>query len=342
MAFTSSATRGSVGAATYPAGATSQPIGGAGPTPTATSYYGTFIPEIWSGKLLAKFYDATVFAAISNTDYEGEIKNFGDTIYIRTRPDITIRDYTPDSQLIVERPNSDVITLTVDYAKYFNTIIDDIYEKQQDIDQMNLWAEDAAEGMKIVIDTELLRDVVLGGAVAANKGATAGRLSGNINLGATTSPVTLVDDTPGAGETAVINHIIKMGQVLDEQNIPESGRFLLIPAWIAALIKTSELRDASLSGDGTSMMRNGRLGQLDRFTLYMSNLLPSGTAAGLAAGETAIFAGHQIATTFASQLTKMETMRSEQTFGELMRGLQVYGSKVIKGEALVESIVAQA
>jgi len=342
MAIASAATRGSVATTTYPLGASSQAIGGASAPPTATSYSGTFIPEIWSGKLLAKFYDATVLGAIANTDYEGEIRNMGDTVHIRTRPTIDINDYTPDSELVIQRPNSDTVDLTIDYAKYFACIIDDIYEVQSDIDQMDLWAEDASEQMKIVIDTEILATELLGAASADNLGATAGRISNDINLGATLTPLVVVANGATGAQANVVDFIVSLGQVLDEQNIPESGRWLIIPAWMAAMIKKSELRDASLSGDGTSMLRNGRLGMVDRFTIYMSNLLPAGVAGGLAAGETAIFAGHTVATTFASQMTRMETMRSERTFGQLMRGLQVYGCEVIKPEGLVEAIVAKS
>lgn len=320
---------------------------GSGQTPAAPTDYGnatsgpTFIPEIWSGKLLEKFYDATVLAAISNTDYEGEIRNQGDTVHIRQRPDITISDYTPDTELDVQRPNAPLVDLTIDYAKYFNTIVDDVYEVQADMDMMSMWAEDASEQMKIVIDTEIMAQVFLGGADAANMGATAGRISGDINLGATGAPLVTVPRAPAGGQVEVTDLIVSLGQVLDEQNIPENGRWLVIPAWMSAMIKKSELRDVSLSGDGTSMLRNGRLGMIDRFTLYMSNLLPAGTNGGLAAGETAIFAGHTVAPTFASQLSKMETIRSERTFGTLMRGLQVYGCDIIKGEGLVEAIVSK-
>jgi hypothetical protein len=337
--LTSAATRGSVASDTYPIGTSSEALGGASAPPNATSYSGTFIPEIWSGKLLAKFYDATVLGAIANTDYEGEIRNQGDTIHIRTRPTIDISDYTPDADLVVQRPNADVVDLNIEYAKYFNCIIDDVWEVQSDIDQMDLWAEDASEQMKIVIDTQMLLLEILGAANATNIGATAGRISQDINLGVTLTPLTVVASGATGIQINVIDLIINCGQVLDEQNIPEGDRWFILPAWMAAMIKKSELRDASLTGDGTSMLRNGRLGMIDRFTLYMSNLLPAGVPASLAAGETAVFAGHVVATTFASQLTRMETMRSERTFGQLMRGLQVYGCEVIKDEALVEMIV---
>jgi hypothetical protein len=215
-----------------------------------------------------------------------------------------------------------------------------VHEIQSDMNLMSMWSDDAAEQMKIVIDTDVLTGL-LNQAVAQNRGTAAGVKSASINLGATTTPLVLVARNPAAGQVEVVDLIVRMGQVLDEQNIPETGRWIVIPAWVASRIKMSELRDASLTGDAQSMVRNGRLGMVDRFTIYSSNLLPSGVAAGLAAGEWAIYAGHAHALTFATQMTKMETLRSESTFGTLMRGLQVYGTKVIDGKALVQAIVTQ-
>jgi hypothetical protein len=177
---------------------------------------------------------------------------------------------------------------------------------------------------------------------SANKGATAGRISADINLGVTTAPVALVPRSAGAGEVEVVDLILRLGQVLDEQNIPETGRWVVLPTWMSTMIKQSELRQAYLSGDATSMLRNGRIGMVDRFTLYSSNLLPAGVSGGLAAGEYTVYAGHAHALTFASQVSKVETLRSESTFGTLFRGLQVYGYKVIDGVALAQSIVSKA
>jgi len=120
----------------------STPFGGAG-TGASPAYSGIFIPAIWSGKLVEKFYNATVLAAIANTDYEGEIKNFGDTVNIRTKPTITIRDYQVDMPLVVERPSSNLLSLTIDKAKYFNEVLDDIMEMQSDINMLSMWADDA-------------------------------------------------------------------------------------------------------------------------------------------------------------------------------------------------------
>lgn len=319
----------------YPLAATPYPAGSAQPNP---AYSGTFIPEIWSGKLIEKFYATTVLGAISNTDYEGEIKNQGDKVKIRTRPTITIRDYQVGQSLLVERPSSNIVELSIDRGKYFNTILDDVHEVQSDMDLMNMWSDDAAEQMKITIDTDALL-YLIGKADATNRGTTAGAKSASVNLGATTTPLVIVARNPAVGQVEVVDLLVRLGQVLDENNIPETGRWVVIPAWMASRIKMSELRDASLSGDGTSILRNGRLGMVDRFTLYSSNLLPSGVAAGLAAGEWAILAGHAHSLTFATQMTRMETLRSESTFGTLMRGLQIFGLGMLDGKALAQAIV---
>jgi hypothetical protein len=322
------------------------PYSGAAASP---AYTGIFIPTLWAGKFIEKFYDATVLAAISNTDYEGEIRNMGDLVKIRTRPTISIADYDATMALVVTRPSSASVDLNIDKGKYFNTVLDDVMEVQSDSDLLSLWADDASEQMKIKVDTDALGYTRLNtGTVAANKGNTAGRISADLRLGITTSPTFVASTTQGTGvgdtnanDRSVINHLVDLGQVLDEQNIPESGRFVVVPAWYASAIKRSELRDASISGDGSSMLRNGRLGMVDRFTIYVSNLTPAGVAGGLAAGEFAVYAGHKNGLTFASQMTKVETLRSESTFGTLLRGLQVYGLGVIDGTCLSVSIVAK-
>lgn len=319
------------------------PFSGATPSP---AYSGIFIPEIWSGKLIEKFYDATVLAAISNTDYEGEIRNQGDKVKIRTRPTITIDDYQADQDLTVRRPSSNLVELTIDKGKYFNLALDDVMEIQSDIDLMNVWAEDASEQMKIAVDTDVLGALKSTTDInSANRGNSAGRLSQNIRLGTPGAPVYLNNVASGTGagtdtsnDRAVVDFLVDLGQVLDEQNIPETGRFVVIPAWMAAMIKRSDLKDASLSGDGTSILRNGRLGMIDRFTLYMSNLLPT---ADLYSTQQYVYFGIPTALTFAAQFTKMETIRSERSFSNLLRGLQVYGYKVVNGVAMGRAIVAR-
>jgi hypothetical protein len=294
-------------------------------------YSGNFIPEIWSGKLIENFYDATVLAAISNTDYEGEIRRMGDTVNIRTQPNITIRDYVKGQNLTVENPDAPKLQLVIDKGDYFACVEDDIDRIQSDVKLMDMWSKDASEQMKIKIDQRVLTDL-LPGIGAFNKGGTAGQQSAAFNLGTTGSPLTVTKDGAG-GTTAVVDLIVDMGTVLDEANVPESDRFIVIPARMAGLIKKSELKDASLTGDGTTPIRNGRLGMIDRFTLYVSHNL------NVSSGKTSLIAGHKMGFTFASQMTEMETLRAESTFGNIVRGLQVYGYKVVKPEALSQAVV---
>jgi len=289
------------------------------------NYSGNFIPEIWSGKLIENFYDATVLAAISNTNYEGEIRRMGDTVNIRTTPEITIKTYVKGQTLSVENPDKPKIQLIIDKGEYFACIEDDVDKVQSDVNLMDTWSKDASERMKIKIDQRVLTDI-LPDISALNKGATAGRISANIDLGTTGSPIAVT-------KTNVLEYIVDIGTVLDEANAPESDRFIVIPAKMAGLIKKSDLKDASLTGDSVSVLRNGRLGMIDRFTVYMSHNLNN------ASGKFSIIAGHKMGFTFASQMTEMESIRAESTFGNIIRGLQVYGYKVVKPEALAQGII---
>jgi hypothetical protein len=287
------------------------------------NYSGNFIPEIWSGKLLVKFYDATVLGDITNTDYEGEIKAQGDKVIIRQTPTMTIRDYSKGQTLVTEKPESPVLNLNIDRAKYFSFTVDDIDRYQTDVNVMDDWAADAGEQMKISVDTLVLGSIYAD-AHASNQGATAGVKSGAFNLGTTGSPITLT-------KANILEYLVDCGTVLDEQNVPESGRFIVLPPWACGLIKKSDLKDASITGDGESILRNGRLGMIDRFTIYRSNLLPLTLDTTYI---TNIIFGTKHAVTFAAQMTEMESLKGESTFGTIVRGLNVFGFETLKSEAL--------
>ena len=286
---------------------------------------GSFIPEIWSGKLLVKFYESTVLADISNTDYEGEIKKQGDKVIIRTTPSITIHeDYNKHQDLVDETPESDPVELTIDRGQYWNFLVDDVDKYQSDINYIEDWATDASEQMKIKTDRRVLGEFY-SDAATANQGANAGKDSRDINLGVTGTPVQITKAT-------ILEQIVDMGTVLDEQNAPEDGRWIVLPPWACGLIKKSDLKDASLSGDGQSILRNGRLGMIDRFTIYSSNLLSVVTDGSNRVWN--IPFGHKKALSFASQITGTEKLRSELKFGWKVRGLNIYGFEVLKPEVL--------
>lgn len=295
------------------------------------NYSGNFIPEIWSSKLVENFYDASVLTAISNTDYEGEIKAHGDKVQIRLTPEVTVRPYHKGMNLTVERPDKPKITLEIDQGEYFACIEDDVDKVQADINLMDEWSKDASEKMKLAIDAKVLTNI-LPDISTFNMGATAGRISQSINLGSAGAPVQVT-------KTNVLDLLVDAGTVLDEANAPESGRFLIIPAWMAGLIKKSDLKDASLTGDSSSVLRNGRLGMIDRFTLYTSHNLNSVVDSTYRCFS--VIGGHKMGLTFASQMTEMESLRAESTFGNIIRGLQVYGYRVVKGEALTKLYVRQ-
>lgn len=295
------------------------------------NYSGNFIPEIWSSKLIENFYDASVLTAISNTDYEGEIKAHGDKVQIRLTPEVTVRPYQKGMNLTVERPDKPKITLEIDQGEYFACVEDDVDKVQSDINLMDEWSKDASEKMKLAIDAKVLTNI-LPDISTSNMGATAGRISQSINLGSTGAPVQVT-------KTNVLDLLVDAGTVLDEANAPESGRFLIIPAWMAGLIKKSDLKDASLTGDSSSVLRNGRLGMIDRFTLYTSHNLNSVVDSTYRCFS--VIGGHKMGLTFASQMSEMESLRAESTFGTIIRGLQVYGYKVVKGEALTKLYVRQ-
>lgn len=373
------------------------PYLGSNPSP---AYSGVFIPTIWSGKFVEKFYDATVLGAIASTDYEGEIRNYGDTINIRTHPTITINAYSANQALTVQRPSAPLVQLQINQGAYFNTVLDDVMEIQADVDLLSNWADNASEQMKVYVDTAVLAINVLGNfADPKNMGTAAGRVSGSINLGYSANTLT-ASATPGiplylgsvangaglgtggTGTAAtfdvrkIVDFIIDTGLVLDEQRVPETGRWIVLPPWAAAMIKRSAFQQAYLTGDAVSIARNGRLGMIDRYMIYVSNLLPvgnagnaastgtaypvlagsqgagyglassalaKGAAAGAAGGtEYAVYFGHSLGLTFASQMTKVETLRSESTFGTLMRGLQVWGFQVVNPTLIGTAIVVNS
>lgn len=318
----------------------------AAPFNTNPSYSGTFIPAVWSAKLNAKFYAASVFAAICNTDWEGDVSNMGDKVIINNIPDITISDYTAGTPLTYQAPTPNTVEMNVDQGKSFAFQLNDVLAYQSQPELMDMFSGDAAEQMRVAIDMACLRDNFNGGA-AANKGSTAGAQSLGYNLGTDLAPIVLTSAN-------VLSKILELAAVLDEQNVPETDRFLVIDPLTRTLLMGSNLAQAQFMGDPKSMVRNGMIGMIDRFTVYVSNQLPR-AAAGKAfptkadpTGATnltnaikrrAIIAGHKSAIAFASQMTKTETLRNPSDFGDLVRGLNVYGYKVVKDTSLALLLV---
>jgi len=282
-----------------------------------------YIPVLYTGKMLVKYYDSSVLTQITNTDYEGEIKKHGDTVYIRATPDMTIRDYRKGQALVNDQPESTAVSLLIDKGKYWSFVSEDLDKVQTDLKgYINDWVKDGSEQMRITVDTTVLQDIY-SDASAYNIGNSAGYRSGNIPLGTTGTPVSL-------SKSNILDYILGAGVALDELNVPDMGRYMILPPRIAGLIKASDLKDSSLTGDSKSILRTSVLGTIDRFTIFNSNLLATYSADS----ATYCLFGHKDATTFATQLVSSKVQDNPEGFGMLHRGLQVFGYKVVKPEAL--------
>jgi hypothetical protein len=265
-----------------------------------------FIPEVFSKLLQAKFYKKSILPEISNTDYEGEISGQGDKVVIRTVPAVTINNYA--GTITTQELTTAKVEMLIDKAKYYSFKVDDVLAAQADINLLEGASTDAAEGMRIAVETEVL----------------AGAITGATTIGSQTT-ITAAN---------ILTNILTMSKQLDELNIPEEGRFIVLSPEFISLLKQSELRQAYLTGDGTSPLRNGLVGMVDRFKVFQSNMVYT-AASGADSGYTHVLAGHPKALSFASQFTNTETVRMESTFGDQVRGLKVYGSKVVTPDALV-------
>lgn len=317
-------------------------------------YSGAFIPTIWSSKLNVKFYTASTFADICNRNWEGDVKNIGDKVIINNIPTLTINDYVVGGNLNYQTPAPNIVELALDRGKYFSFNVNDVMEYQSKPNLMEVFGNDAAQQMRIVIDSTCIYRTFNQGS-ASNRGATAGVKSGAYNLGTEADPVVL-NSTEGDANN-ILTKILQMAAVLDEQNVPDSDRWLLLPPRLRMLLMGTRLAQANTMGDDRSMVRNGMIGMIDRFKVYVTNNLPTIAAGGTVwisgdgseqtitattdtLARVAVIAGHTSAISFASQMTKTEQLRNPTDFGDLVRGLNIFGTKVTKPEALALMIAA--
>ena len=288
-----------------------------------------FDPEVYSGKLVEKFYKTTVLAEIASTDYEGEIAGFGAQVKIRTIPDVTVSDYVIGAGLTAQYPTNNSVTLAIDQAKSFAVALSTVDSRQSDLNLADIFANDGSIQLKIAADADML-ETIPADVSADNQGKTAGADSNDIDLGDSSAPVAITSAN-------VVQKIVDCGTVLDEQNVSDEGRWFVAPPWFIALIKNSDLKIASLAGDGVSILRNGKVGEIDRFTIYQSRNLLRQTSPGPA---TYCMFGHSAGLTFAAQIVECQMIDNPNDFGYIIRGLMVYGFEVI-GPNYVGTLVAK-
>ena len=323
---------------------------------------GNFSPVIYSKKTQLAFRKSSVVEDITNTDYSGEIANYGDSVKIIKEPDITINSYARGTTLATQDLTDADFTMVVDQANYFQFAIDDIEEAHSHVNFMDLATDRAGYKLRDTFDADVLGYMAgwewNGSAWAARTapaGTKADAAAGNDELlaanklqagtfGGTTNNSIPVAAGGGTGAvTSPLAILNRMARLMDAANVDTDGRWLVVdPVFVEQLMdEDSKLINADFGGDGEA--RNGKLpGTIRGFRIYKSNNLPyKGTGAGTtaAAGSTTnygvIVAGHDSAVATAEQIAKTESFRSPETFADIVRGIQLYGRKLLRPEAVM-------
>ena len=308
---------------------------------------GNFAPSIFSQKVLKFFRRASVAEDITNTDYTGEIENFGDTVNIMKEPTLTVSAYQRGSVVNAQDLADDQITLTVDQANAFAFKIDDIEERHSHVNFEALATSSGAFALKRKFDANILQAMSDGAGIA---GADDASLSGgltttNTALGTAGTPINV--ETNDAG----INLMLLMARTLDDQSVPEENRwFVAPPIFYEKMFQAgNKMAEVQVTGDASSNLRNGLAtpGTLAGFRCYKSTALNSTagtdqvTLSGVAtdASENVIMAGHISSTSTASHIAKTEVVRSTESFSDVVRGLHVFGRKVLRPESIVRGVI---
>ena len=293
-----------------------------------------FLPAIYSKKFLNFFRKASVVEAITNTDYAGEISAYGDSVNIIKEPVISVYDYTRGQDTTQTKLTDQELSLVVDSAKAFKFIVDDIETKMSHVNFKEVASSSAAYALKDSFDAAVIAtmfsgvsssspDHVLGADNATDLAAGTFDGTGNLDIGF------------GSSEHDPIDVLARMARLLDEQNVPEEGRwFVAGPDFYEVLGQASSKLLSVDFNAGQGSIRNGLVssGKLRGFDMYKSNnIAATSNAAGKCLG------GHISSTATAQTIVSTEVLRDPSSFGDIVRGLHVYGAKVLRGEALVSA-----
>jgi len=288
---------------------------------------GVFVPQIYSAKLQDKFYAASTVPAIANHNWEGEIMAYGDTVNIRKVPTISIQDYSVNSAISYQDVSDEQIQLNINQAKYYAFKVDYIDDYQSDLALIDMITQDAAMQMAVKVDQTVLQGIW--GSITTAQ--TIGQTGADAPAIGNATPISLGD----LSQSKLITPLLMAGEVLDGNNVPRDGkRWAVITPEYARFLKQSDLKQVMITGDNESPLRNGYVGEIDGMKLYISTNLTNAVGS-VQAAPSKMFVGHESALTFASQFIKHEMMPLQNTFGYGIKGLQVFGFKVVKNESLV-------
>lgn len=285
---------------------------------------GNWLPSIYSQKVLKYFRRSSVVEGITNTDYAGEIENYGDTVRIIKEPTVTVSSYTKGSQTNLQNLADDQTTLVVDTANYFAFKVDDIEERQSHVNWESLATSSGAYALKRKYDRDVLEAISTTSGISAGSAVTA-------NTGDLAHSV-----------------IAESARLLDDQEVPEENRWFVAPPIFYEQLGAagSKVMDMSVMGSsGESPLRNGLVSNvtISGMKLYKSTALNrSGTDIITISGTSNAYfcmGGHMSAAATASHIAKTEVVRDPDSFSDVVRGLHVYGSKVLRAEAITRTAV---
>ena len=267
-----------------------------------------FIPEVWSAAILEALRAKLVFPSLCNRDYEGDIREAGDTVHITGYNDVTVHKYVRGQAITVDDvTDKEAAVLKIDQSDYFAFKVNDLDKTQAKADLTGKFTTSAAYNMMKNVETYI---------------------SNLMDAAVSTPAKTVAVGTPADAYLAVV----EAGRKLDVQNVPDEGRWLVVsPDFYALLLQDSRFIEGTEAGHNTLL--NGVVGQVRGFTVVKSNNVPRKSASP---DTQSILAGTNAAVTFAQQVSKVEAMRMQTDFADMVRGLDLYGAKVIRPECLTK------
>ena len=269
----------------------------------------TFIPTIWEARLLAHLDKSLVYGNLCNRDYEGDIRNAGDTVKINQISDITIKDYTKGTDIEVENVDGTPTELVISQNKYFAFSVEDVDAAQANVNLIDGAMQRASYGIRDTIDQYIA-------SFYKDAGVTTG-------LGDDTTPLSVTS------ATKAYESLVDLKGALDDQNVPADGRFVVVPsAFYGFMLKDSRFVAAGTTKTDATLA-NGYIGTAAGFQIFQSNNVPNTKGA-----QYKILAGTRAAISYVQQITRTEAMRMEKSFSDLVRGNFVFGAAVVQPKAL--------
>ncbi|WP_042400184.1 P22 phage major capsid protein family protein [Streptacidiphilus carbonis] len=293
-----------------------------------------FIPAIWSKVILAALQKKLVYGSpmVVNSDYEGEISGPGNTVHITQFGDPTVSDYKPGGTITYEQLSDAGLTLLIDQAKSFSFAIDDVDRRQAAGDMQAYLESRAAYRLADAADQYIASKYTQ---VAA----------GNV-LGSTGAPLTPLPYAIGGSSTwhpadfyTQVTEPLKV--ILDQNNVPDDDRYLIVPPWAESLLSQTQafVSVTDMQGQPSETFQRGFMGQVSNFNVLKSNNAPQPVAGGAGTGVWAIQAGHPMGITYGEQITETEALRLQTTIADGVRGLHVYGAKMVRPDATAVAYV---